>query len=388
MSMKISILGSTGSIGKTLLNIIEKDKKNIEVFLLTANKDYLTLLNQAKKFKTKNLIITDKKSYEILKEKTKRLNINVFNDFKNLKKIFKKNKIDYTMSAITGLDGLRPTFKMIKFTRRIAIANKESIICAWSIIKEELKINKTLFIPVDSEHFSIWHSLKNKSNKKIDKIFLTASGGPLLNIALKNFKNIKISQALKHPNWKMGKKISIDSATMMNKVFEVIEANKIFEISYKKISILTQPSSYIHALIKFDNGMTDIIAHDTTMKIPIFNTLYFDTENKLKTKNISINKLNNLNLNLIDIKRFPSVKIIDLLIDKETLFETVIVSANDQLVNLFLENKIRFIDISRILINFLKKKEFLKYKKIKPISIESIENLSKDVRLKITSLSV
>jgi 1-deoxy-D-xylulose-5-phosphate reductoisomerase len=386
--MKISILGSTGSIGKTLLNIIEKDKKNIEVFLLTANKDYLTLLNQAKKFKTKNLIITDKKSYEILKEKTKRLNINVFNDFKNLKKIFKKNKIDYTMSAITGLDGLRPTFKMIKFTRRIAIANKESIICAWSIIKEELKINKTLFIPVDSEHFSIWHSLKNKSNKKIDKIFLTASGGPLLNIALKNFKNIKISQALKHPNWKMGKKISIDSATMMNKVFEVIEANKIFEISYKKISILTQPSSYIHALIKFDNGMTDIIAHDTTMKIPIFNTLYFDTENKLKTKNISINKLNNLNLNLIDIKRFPSVKIIDLLIDKETLFETVIVSANDQLVNLFLENKIRFIDISRILINFLKKKEFLKYKKIKPISIESIENLSKDVRLKITSLSV
>jgi len=385
--MKISILGSTGSIGKSLLKIIEKDQKKIKIILLTANKDHKNLLKQATKFKVKNLIITNNKSYIALKKKTKKLKINVFNNFKSLNLIF-KNKIDYTMSAITGLDGLDPTFKMIKFTKRIAIANKESIICAWNIIKKELKKNKTLFLPVDSEHFSIWHSVNNRSKNKIDKIFLTASGGPLLNFPLKKFKNIKISQALNHPNWKMGKKISIDSATMMNKVFEVIEANKIFEIPYNKISILTQPSSYVHALIKFNNGMTDIIAHDTTMKIPIFNTLYSNKKNSLKTKNISIKKLNNLNLKIINTKRFPSVKVIDLLVDKYSLFETVIVSANDQLVDLYLRNKISYTDISKKLIIFLKKKEFLKYKKIKPNSIKSIENLSKDVRLKICSLSV
>ena len=387
MKKKIIILGSTGSIGQTLLNILEKDKKNFEISLLTANKDYSTLLRQAKKFKVKNLIIINKNSYKIIKQRCKNLDIKIYNNFNNLNKILKK-KVDYTMSSITGLDGLYPTVNIIKFTSKIAIANKESIICGWNIIKKELKRHKTDFIPVDSEHFSIWHSLKNDSVKRVEKIYLTASGGPLLNLPLSKLKNVKISQALNHPNWKMGKKISIDSATMMNKVFEVIEANKIFAIPYKNLSILTQPSSYIHAVIKFNNGMINIIAHDTTMKVPIFNTLYFNDFKRLKAEPLSIKKLNNLRFNELDIRRFPSIKILKQVVNKDTLFETVIVSANDELVKLYLNNTIKFDDITRLLINFLKKKEFIKYKKITPNSIKSIENLSKYVRLKISSLSV
>ena len=186
------------------------------------------------------------------------------------------------MSAITGINGLEPTLNIIRYSKKIAIANKESIICGWNLINKELKKNKTQFIPVDSEHFSLWYGLKNLKINNIEMIYLTASGGPFSKISLNKFKSIKINQALKHPNWKMGKKISIDSATMINKVYEVIEARNIFKINYKKIKILIHPKSYVHAILKFDNGLTKIIAHDTTMKIPIFNTLYSNNDKKLK----------------------------------------------------------------------------------------------------------
>ena len=387
MKKKIAIIGSTGSIGQTLLNIIKKNKHKFEIILLTADKSHETLLNQAKEFEVKNLIITDKISYEKLKYKTKFTKIKVFNEFNKFDKIF-KSKVDYVMSSIIGIEGLEPTINIIKYTNKIAIANKESIICGWNLIKKELKKNRTKFIPVDSEHFSIWYSLQSNPLDQIEKIYITASGGPLLKLPIKKIKNATISLALKHPNWKMGKKISIDSATMMNKVFEVIEASKIFDISYNKISILIEPSSYIHALIKFNDGMIKIIAHDTTMTIPIFNTLNQGNMSKLITKKIDTKKLNKLNFSNVDLKRFPSVKILKQMKKKDTLFETVIVSANDELVNLYLNNTIKFDDISKILIKLTKKKEFAKYKWILPNSIKSIENLSKYVRLKVTSMSV
>ena len=142
------------------------------------------------------------------------------------------------MSCISGIQGLKPTIEIIKFTKKIAIANKEAIICGWDLIQKELKKNKTEFIPVDSEHYSIWYALRDINKELIEKIYLTASGGPFLNKPINKLKNVNYKQAIKHPNWKMGKKISIDSATMMNKVFEIIEAKKIFDISYKKLSIL------------------------------------------------------------------------------------------------------------------------------------------------------
>ena len=382
MKKKIAILGSTGSIGKTLFNLILREKKNFEFSLLTANKSHKILLKQAKALNVKNLIITNKKDYEILKQKTNNTKIRVFNDFTQLDKIFKK-KIDYVMSSISGIHGLEPTIKIIKFTKKIAIANKESIICGWNLIQSQLNKHKTEFIPVDSEHFSIWYGLKNYKSKDLENIFLTASGGPFYKTSLSKFKKIKVSDALKHPNWKMGKKISTDSATMINKVYEVIEARKLFDINYKKIKILTHPKSYVHAILKFNNGLTNVIVHDTTMKIPIFNTLFLNSDRKLKTNKVDLDILNNLNLNNVNSKRFPMIKLLDFLPDNHSLYETVIVAANDKLVELFLNNKIKFTDIQKNLFKIIKKKEFQKFKKISPKNITDITNLNDYVRLKI-----
>ena len=387
MKKKIAILGSTGSIGKNLINILKKDKKNFEIVLLTADKNYKELLKQAKFFRVKNLILTNKDIFLKVKKEKISGKIKIFNNFDTINKIIKK-KIDYTMSSISGIEGLSPTLKIIKHTNVIAIANKEAIICGWNILDKELKKNKTKFIPVDSEHFSIYYALSNNSISNIDNIYLTASGGPFNKIPLDKFKDIKVTDALKHPNWSMGKKISIDSATLMNKVFEIIEAKKIFNIPYNKLKILIHPKSYIHALLKFNDGMIKIIAHDTNMVIPIHNSLYFNKNIFLKTKKIDINKLNQLDFEKVDYKKFPLVKILSKLPNTESLFETVIVATNDELVKLFLNNKIKFTDLTDNIYKFLNLREFKKYKFIKPKKIATIEKLNKYVRFKINKISV
>jgi 1-deoxy-D-xylulose-5-phosphate reductoisomerase len=386
---KIAIFGSTGSIGSSLLKIIKDDKKNFKIELLTANKNYKKLIKQAKFFNVKNIVITDYNSYLIAIKLLKNTKIKVFKNFDSLNKIFDiNNKIDYSMCAISGFQGLKPTLDIIKFTKTIAIANKESIICGWNLIKNDLKKYKTYFIPVDSEHFSIWSLLDNNKINNFEKIYITASGGPFRKLPLKKFKNISVKDALKHPNWSMGKKISIDSATMMNKVFEIIEAKKIFDLNYKQLEILTHPKSYLHAIVKFNNGLSKLLVHDTNMTIPIFNSIYFNTDKKLKSKNIDINLLNNLNLKKIDNIRFPVVKILNNLSNEDSLFETIIVSANDKLVDLFLNNKIKFTDISNTLLKICSISEFNRFRSIKPKNIEEINNLNDYVSLKIDTLSV
>ena len=389
MKKVIAILGSTGSIGKNTLDLIEKDKKNFKIHLLSTNTNFKSIFNQAKKFKVKNIIIHNPEVFRKKKDFFKKNKINVFENISEYIKNNKKINLDYVMVAITGLAGLAPTIQIINRTKKIAIANKEAIICGWNLILNQLKKHNVKFVPVDSEHFSIW-SLLDKNiqiSKQIDKIFITASGGPFYNLPLKKLKNIKPSQATNHPNWKMGKKISIDSSTLMNKVFEIIEAKNIFDISYNKIKILIHPKSYLHALIKFNNGISKLLIHDTSMKIPIFNTLY-DLEKSFKVKEINLNKLNDLNLSYVNKNKFPMINILNYLPNKISLFETVIVSANDELVNLYLKNKIKYTDISRILIKTLKNHEFRKYKLIKPKNINQIEKLNNYVRLKIKSLSV
>ena len=386
MKKKIAILGSTGSIGKTLLNILDKDKKNFEIILLTADKNIQELLKQIKKFNVKNIIVTNIDKFLIIEKHLENKNINVYNNFTSINKIFKNKKIDYTMNAVSGIAGLNPTLKIIRFTKNIAIANKEAIICGWFLIQNQLKKFKTKFIPIDSEHFSIWSLIEKAKDKDIEKIFITASGGPFHNYPLRKFKLITPKLALKHPNWKMGKKISIDSATMMNKVFETIETKKIFNLNYNKIDILVHPHSYVHALIKFTNGLTKILIHDTNMTIPIFNSLYPYFQKKIVSKRLNLNLLNNLNFKKIDIKRFPVVKILKHLPNNDSLFETIVVTANDKLVNLFLDKKIKYLDISKILLKIINDKKFIKYKEIRPKNINQIEQLSEYVSLKIVSL--
>ncbi len=382
MKKKIAIFGSTGSIGKTLINIIEEDINNFEIKLLTANKNYRTLLKQAKRFNVKNIIITDPSKFNLIKRDCDKLKIKVFNNFKKINKILKK-RVDYSMCAISGINGLIPTVKAIKYSKTISIANKESIICAWEIINKELKKNKTNFVPVDSEHFSIWFAIRGQKLNNVEKFFITASGGPFYNYSLQKIKKAKISDALNHPNWKMGKKISIDSATLINKIYEVIEAKNIFNISYNKIGILIHPKSYIHAIIKYNNGLIKLIAHDTTMKIPIFNSIHFSESKSIKSQEINLNVLNNLSLKKVDQRKYPMVKLLNYLPNKHTLFETIIVAANDTLVSLYLKKKIKFSDIHKELFKIIKLKEFDKYKNISPSNIDQIIKLNNYVRFKI-----
>ena len=388
MKKKIVILGSTGFIGKSIISILKNDKENIEIKLLTANKNIKELINQTKIFKVKNIIILDKEKFKLANSLLKNKKISVFNNFDSLDKILDNKKIDYTMNAISGLDGLKPTLKIIQYTKKIAIANKESIICGWPLITKQLKKYRTEFIPIYSEHFSIYSLIGDTKKNNIDEIYITASGGPFNKLAINKFKSITLKDALNHPNWKMGKKITIDSATMMNKVFEIIEANKIFNIDYKKLKILIHPKSYVHALVKFQNGLTKILIHDTDMKIPIFNSLYNNSNKKIKTKKLDFSIINDLKFDKVDLKKFPVIQILEKLPKHHSLYETIIVAANDCLVNMFINKQIKFIDISKILLKIVNNKEFLKYKLIIPKNVKEILNLNKYVRLKILSLDI
>jgi 1-deoxy-D-xylulose-5-phosphate reductoisomerase len=382
---KIVVLGSTGSIGKSLLKIISKDKRSFDVKLLTANKNYRQLLKQAKLFNVKNVILTDKRTYQLKKNNFKKNKINIFNNYSDLNNIL-KGKVDYVMNSVVGLNGLEPTLNIIKYTRHIAIANKESIICAWNLIDKQLKKFKTNFIPVDSEHFSVWYALSKKlRSESIKKIYLTASGGPLLNLSTREIKKIKINQVLKHPTWNMGKKISIDSATLMNKVFEVIEAKKLFNLEYNQIDILIHPDSYIHAIVKFKDNMISLIAHNTTMDIPIFNTLNFINK-KFQKKNvheIDLKKLNNLNFKTVDKIKFQVVKILSKLPNNNSLFETALVAANDQLVEMYLKKKIKFNQIQSNLFKIINLKEVKLLKQKIPNNINEIFKINSYVRSEV-----
>ncbi len=388
MKKNIIILGSTGSIGESTLKVLKKEKKNYNIVLLSTNKNINRILKQANEFKVKNIIVNDYKRYCELKLKIKNKKINIFNKFEDISKIINKKKIFYSMIAVSSLDGLKPSLILIKYSKNIGIVNKESLICGWNLINKEIKKYKTNFFPIDSEHYSIFSLINHHDVNDIERIYITASGGPFLNYPKNKFKKIKPKNALNHPNWKMGKKITIDSATLMNKVFEVIEARKIFNIPYKKISILTHPDSYVHAIVKFKNGIIKILLHEPTMLIPISNSINHDRIRDINSKPLNLKILNNLKFKKVDHLKFPIVKILDNLPDKNSLYETVLLTVNDFYVYKFLDNQINFLTLVKKILKTIRSKEFLKYKKIRPKNINQIYNLRNYVRLKLDNLSV
>ena len=373
MSKNIVILGSTGSIGKSTLNSIDR-KKNFKVILLSANKNISELLKQCLNYKVKNAIIEDEKKYIKYKKIFENKNIKLFLGLKNIDKILNK-RINYCVNSISGIDGLEPMLKIIPYTNKILIANKESIICGWDFILRKLKKFNTEFIPIDSEHFSIWKLTKNENINKVDKIILTASGGPFLNKKKKEISNIEPKFALKHPNWKMGKKISIDSATMMNKIFEYIEAKNIFNLKKNQLSILIHPSSFVHAIIVFKENIIKFLAHETDMSIPISSALNLHNKfDKKKNYNL-ISKLNNLKFKKPSSKQFPLLSIIDMIPENSTFFETILITINDNLVNKYLNNHINYKSIHLNILKLLKTPFFVKFYKLKPKNIYDIKSV-------------
>ena len=385
MKKKIAILGSTGSIGKSTLEIIKKDRKNFDIILLTANNNYKKLIQQAKEFKAKNVYIKNKKFYLKVKKSLNKNNTKVYSGNTQIKKIISR-KIDYTMSSVVGLAGLQPTIDAIKVSKTVAIANKEAIICGWNILSGLVKKYKTQLLPVDSEHFSIMELTKNAQDADVEEIIITASGGPFLNKKTGQLKKVKAKEAVKHPNWKMGKKISIDSANMMNKVFEIIEAQKIFKFNKKKYKIIIHPQSLIHSIIRFRNGLTKMIFYNTDMKIPIFNTLY---EKKIFSKDKSLihgKLLNNLEFQKVNLKKFPSIKLIKKCMNSGNSTPIIVNACNEVLVSRFLKGKIEFLDIVSQINEIFKDKDFKKYAKRRPKTVKEIEIIDNWARLKTINI--
>jgi 1-deoxy-D-xylulose-5-phosphate reductoisomerase len=377
MIKKICILGSTGSIGKTTLEIISKNKKDFNVVLLSGNTNVKLLIAQAKKFKPKYIYSNNFYFKEKLKIFCKNNNIHLIDDFNLLKKV----KFDITVASISGMAGLIPTINIIKFSKKILIANKESIICGWKFILKQLKKYNCHFTPIDSEHFSILNLIENKNVNSVKYIYLTASGGPFFGKKI-NLNKVTPSQAVRHPNWKMGKKISVDSANLMNKVLEVIEASLIFNLPINKFKIIIHPQSLIHAIVEFKNGLSSMLYHYNDMMIPIANSLYnnFYNYKNINEKFLFLNKLTFKDVNL---NKNPSLKILKY---KNILNENgfVLINAlNEILVQRFLQNKITFTDITSKLLYILNSnlvKNYLKNHKIRHINdVFKIYNFSRSL---------
>ena len=376
MKLKISILGSTGSIGLTALKIINKKKKIFIVNLLSAKKNIRLISNQIKKYNPKVFVVTDRKVFLKIKSKFKKSKTKIYNDFNN--KSFLKSHI--TISSIPGIAGLKPTISMISLSKKILIANKESIICGWELIKKKAIKHKTKIVPIDSEHFSILKLLENHKIKDIKKIYLTASGGPFLNYKPNQFKSISPRLALKHPKWKMGKKISIDSATLMNKLLEIIEAQKLFNIPSSKLDVLIHPNSLVHAILELKNGLIKFIYHETTMVIPIANAIFEKNMNidqfyKIK-KNKKKSPIENLKFYQVNTKIFPIFKLKDRA--NEFISSPIIINAaNELLIDLFLKKKINFLDISKTIMKIMNDRNYKKYAIRSARNFQEIEIIDK-----------
>ncbi len=369
----ISILGSTGSIGLSTLNIIDKKKSFFKLNLLSANKNYKFICSQLKKYQPNYFIISDKKIFEKVKKKFKNKRTKILNSFE-IKYLNKKS--DIIVSAIPGIAGLYPTLSMMKYTKKMLIANKESIICGWDLIKNKSIKYKVKIVPIDSEHFSIFKLIKNYKISEIKKVYLTASGGPFLNYKLNQLKNVKPKDALKHPKWKMGKKISIDSSNLMNKMLELIEAQKLFEIPNKKIDILIHPESLVHAIVELKNGLIKFIYHETSMIIPLANAIFdekFKIDEFYKSNDKKKNDINikDLSFKKVDRKNFPIIEFKNR-VNEYPSTSIIINATNEIFVDQFLQKKIPFLSIYKIIMTILNDKNYKKYAIKKPKNINQI----------------
>ncbi len=379
MKKYISILGSTGSIGLNTLKIVRKKKNLFQVNLLAANKNLKLIYKQIDEFNPKIFIINNLKVCEIVRKKYKKKKIKIFHSFNFNNNMLKKS--DITIAAIPGIAGLDPTLRLITKSKKTLLANKESIICGWNLIKKvSLKYNSKI-IPIDSEHFSIMKLLENHKIESIRKIYLTASGGPFLNYKLSKFSKVKPKDAIKHPKWKMGKKISIDSSNLMNKLLELIEAQKIFSINIKKIDIVIHPESLVHAIIELKNGLFKFIYHETTMTIPLANAIFGDeleisdfVKPKLNNKNTF--NLKNLNFLNVDKQKFPLFKLKSRLNEYNST-PIIINAANEILVEQFLNKKISFNSFYRYLLQILNDRNYKKYAVKLPKNINQIYEIDR-----------
>ncbi len=347
MKKKITIFGSTGSIGQSTLDIIKHNPDKYEVVALTANKNYLKLLEQVNLFKPKIVSIYNNDSYKKFIDLNILKNLKVLNGSNSYEEILDFNT-DLVMAAITGSAGLLPVVSALKKGLSIALANKESLVCSGSLVTSLAKNNNAKILPVDSEHNAIYQVLDSKNKSKISRLILTASGGPFFKKKITELKDITPKEAIKHPNWSMGKKISIDSATMMNKGLELIEACYLFDIHQKKIDVVIHPESIIHSCVEYMDGSMLAQMGTPDMRTPISFTLAYPERIKTNVEKLNLTKIQKLTFFEPDLKKYPCLQLAYNSLDIGKSAPTILNAANEVAVQRFLEKKIKFLSIPNV----------------------------------------
>ncbi|RKD34764.1 1-deoxy-D-xylulose-5-phosphate reductoisomerase [Thermohalobacter berrensis] len=348
MLKRVSILGSTGSIGTQALDVIEKNPE-FNVVALSANRNIELLEEQALKFKPRVVAVYNKNKAKILKDKLKMYDIKVVSGLDGLIEVATQSSADILLTSVVGMIGLIPTLEGIKAGKTIALANKETLVTAGKLVMDEVKKHNVHIIPVDSEHSAIFQCLNGENYNEISKLILTASGGPFRGKTKEDLKNVTLEEALNHPNWSMGKKITVDSATLMNKGLEVIEAKWIFDVDINDIEVVVHPQSIIHSMVEFVDG--SVIAHMgiPDMRIPIQYALTYPKRKTNELKRLNLVEVGKLDFEAPDIDTFPCLKLAFKSIKIGGTMPTVLNAANEVAVNLFLKKEIKFIEIPYII---------------------------------------
>ena len=372
---KIGILGSTGSIGTQTLEVVDRQPNNYKVSYLSARQNAELLCQQAIKYNVDTICILDETKKSYCKEKLP--NINILTGREGLLKISLIDEIDLMINALVGGSGMEPTVNCINSGVDIALSNKESMVMAGDYINSLCKQKNVKIFPMDSEHSAIWQCLKGEKYSQINKLILTGSGGPFRTKPIKEFINIKKEDALKHPNWEMGRKITVDSATMMNKGLEVIEAFWLFNIPVENIEIIIHPQSIVHSLVEFVDGSIKAQLGVPDMKIPIQYAMSYPNHDNIYWDSLNLTEISTLTFESPDLEKFPCIKLAYDAIKKGGSYPVVLNIANDEVVEFFLNDKIKFIDIPILIEAAMNEHSFISKPNLN--DIEDISNQTKEI---------
>ena len=344
----IAILGSTGSIGTQALEVISNYPDEFELVVLTANSNAALLIEQAKKHLPNTVVICDESKFQQVRDALWDDDIKVFSGKQSMEQVVEMSEIDVVLTAVVGFAGLYPTIRAIEAGKHIALANKETLVVAGDLVTKKAREKGINIYPVDSEHSAIFQCLSGEFHNPIEKIYLTASGGPFLGKSLEELQHVTKKDALDHPNWDMGDKITIDSATMMNKGFEVIEAHWLFSLPAEKIDVIVHPQSIVHSLVQFQDGSLKAQIGLPDMKLPIQYALTYP--NRLVTESERFNFMDfpNWSFQQADTDTFRNLKLAYIALERRGTAACALNAANEETVKRFLYNKISFLDIARI----------------------------------------
>ena len=379
--MKIIIFGSTGSIGQSTLSLIRilKTTQNFEILALTANNNIDQLCKDAIEFKVKRVVTANKNNINQLKQKLESYNIEVFAGEKAILDTARMGA-DWIISAIVGFAGVPPTVEAVKHCKMVAVANKESLVCAGKLLIDTAITFKSKLLPVDSEHNAIFQCLNCENPKTIKKVTLTASGGPFRNLTLAEMANVTVAQAINHPTWEMGKRISIDSASMFNKALELIEAKYFFELNSDQLEVVIHPESIIHSMVTFIDNSTLAQLCPNDMRNAIAHTLNYPERKKIPIKSLDLTSLKSLSFEEVDLKKFPSINLARIILNAKGSLGVVFNAAKEIALDRFICEDIKFLDMSNLVEKVLLLPEMNEFENILLDSIDEIISLNKRAR--------